>query len=128
LLDVLRNGRPRDYLLNAEAERRLAGVLSGVAQKKGRKLPGDERLDEATMDRLLQEGLSTRGPPQRKWVLDATAVAASHAEVGFPVVKLLVGDDAPQFTWLTEELALCWVHEARHSNKLVPPMRRSRRS
>ena len=53
-------------------------------------------------------------------MLDATAVAAYHAEVGFPVVKLLICGDAPQFTWLTEELALCWVHEARHYNKLLP--------
>ena len=120
ILDVLRNGRPREYLLNAEAESLLAGVLSGVAQKELSKLPRDERLDEATMLRLLAERLPSLGVQQRKWVLDATAVAAYHAEVGFPVVKLLVCDDAPQFTWLTEELGLCWVHEVRHYNKLLP--------
>ena len=47
-------------------------------------------------------------------------MAAYHADVGFPVVQLLVCADAPPFTWLTEELALCWVHEARHYNKLLP--------
>jgi hypothetical protein len=120
LLDVLRGGRPRDYLLNAEAEGLLAEVLSGAALRKVRALPRRERLNEATMGRLLDERLGTLGPQQRKWVLDATAVAAYHAEVGFPVVKLLVCDDAPQFTWLTAELALCWVHEARHYKKLVP--------
>jgi len=120
LLAVLRNGRPREYLVNGEAERLLADVLSGVARKQVSKLPRDQRLDEATMLRLVEERLGTLGPQQRKWVLDATAVAAYHAEVGFPVVKLLVCDDAPQFTWLTEELALCWIHEARHYKKLVP--------
>ena len=120
ILDVLRNGRPRQYLYNAEAESLLAGVLSGVAQKQLSKLPRDERLDEPTMARLLEERLGSLGPLQRKWVLDATAVAAYHSEVGFPVVKLLVCDDAPQFTWVTSELALCWVHEARHYNKLLP--------
>jgi len=120
ILDVLRNGRPREYLLNAEADRLLAGVLSGVAQKQVRTLPREERLDEATMLQVLDERASRLGPQQRKWVLDAAAVAAYHAEVGFPVVKLLICDDAPQFTWLTEELALCWVHEARHYNKLLP--------
>ena len=40
--------------------------------------------------------------------------------LGFPVVRLLVCDDAPQFTLVTEELALCWVHEGRHYKKLVP--------
>jgi hypothetical protein len=47
-------------------------------------------------------------------------VAAYHAELAFLGVRLLVGDDAPQFTLLTEELALCWVHEGRHYTKLVP--------
>lgn len=120
ILDVLRGGRPREYLFNAEAEGFLARVLSGVAQKQVLKLPRDERLDEPTMLKLLEERLPSLGVQQRKWVLDATAVAAYHAEVGFPVVKLLVCDDAPQFTWITSELGLCWVHEARHYNKLLP--------
>ncbi len=47
-------------------------------------------------------------------------MAAYHAETGFPVVKLLLCDDAPQFSWLTKELALCWVHEGRHYKKLTP--------
>ena len=120
LLDVLRNFRPREYLVNGEADRLLAEVLSGVAQKQVSKLPRDERLDEATMLCLLAERLGTLGPQQRKWVLAATAVAAYHAEVDCAVVQLLVCDDAPQFTWLTKELALCWIHEARHYKKLVP--------
>ena len=120
ILDVLRNGRPREYLFNAEAESLLAGVLSGVAQKQLSKLPRDQRLDAPTMLGLLDGPLGSLGVQQRKWVLDATAVAAYHAEVGFAVVRLLVCDDAPQFTWLTEELGLCWVHEARHYNKLGP--------
>jgi hypothetical protein len=60
------------------------------------------------------------GPQQRKWILDATAVAAYHADMGVPVVRLLVCDDAPQFTLVTEELARCWVHEGRHDKKLLP--------
>lgn len=81
LLDVLRGGRAREYRFNAEAEGLLAEVLSGVALQKVRALlPHDERLDEATMTRLLDERLGTLGPQQRKWVLDATAVAAYHAE------------------------------------------------
>ena len=51
---------------------------------------------------------------------DALAVAAYHAETEWPVVRLLVCDDAPQWTWLSEELGLCWVHEGRHYKKLTP--------
>ena len=57
---------------------------------------------------------------ERKWLLDATAVAAYHADLEGPVVRLVVCDDAPQFTLVTEELALCWVHEGRHYKKLLP--------
>jgi hypothetical protein len=120
VLNVLRGGRRRAYLFNAEAESLVAGVLSRVARGRLSVLPRDQVLDEATMLGLLDGPLAKLGPQQRKWVQDATAVAAYHAEVGFPVVKLLVCDDAPQFTWLTEELALCWVHEARHYHKLLP--------
>src|SRR6266849_4464465 len=102
IIDVLPKHRPRRFLVNAEA----LGVLKAL-------------------------GLSTVrhrqvGQLQRKWILDATAVAAYHADVEFPVVRLLVCDDAPQFTLVTEELALCWVHEGRHYKKLLPSISRHR--
>jgi len=60
------------------------------------------------------------GPRQRQHVLEAAAVAAYHAQLEFPVIQLLLCDDAPQFNWLTAELALCWVHAGRHYKKLTP--------
>ncbi len=47
-------------------------------------------------------------------------MAAYHAALEFPVVRLLVCDDAPQFTLVTEKLGLCWVHDGRHYKKLMP--------
>ena len=41
-------------------------------------------------------------------------------QLAFPVVKLLLCDDAPQFNWVTAQLALCWIHEGRHYKKLAP--------
>ncbi len=120
ILDVLRNGRPRQYLINAEVDRLLEGVLSGTVGQQLSKLPRGQVLDEVTMVGLLEERLPNLGVQQRKWLMDAMGVAAYHAETEFPVVKLLVCDDAPQFTWLTEQLALCWVHEGRHYKKLLP--------
>ena len=52
--------------------------------------------------------------------MDALAVAAEHAQVGFPVIRLLRCADAPQFHLLVDDLARCWVHEGRHSKKLPP--------
>jgi hypothetical protein len=57
---------------------------------------------------------------QRKAIIDAAAVAAYHAEKDVPVVDTLICDDAPQFTWLTRNLMLCWVHAGRAYKKLMP--------
>lgn len=80
VLDTLRNGRPRGYLLNEEAEGYLARTqMSQVAVrllKAG--MAWDKLVNEATMKALLEGPLSKLGPQQQRWVLDATAVAAYH--------------------------------------------------
>jgi len=65
------------------------------------------------------------GPLQKKRILDAAAIAAYRNQAKFPwalssVVRLLICDDAPQFKLITEDLALCWVHDGRHYKKLTP--------
>ncbi|MGH2359103.1 MAG: IS66 family transposase [bacterium] len=121
VLDVLRGGQPRCFRLNAEAMGylELAGV-SGLTRQKLTSLPPDQDLDEATLQQLLDTHLPGLGVQQRKWILDATAVAADHAQTEWPIVRLLICDGAGQFTGVTEDLALCWVHEGRHYKKLVP--------
>jgi hypothetical protein len=121
VLDVLTNHRPRRFLVNTEALNFLEACgLSTVRRQQLAQLPGDTLLDDVVIHALLDTHLPGLGPQQRKWILDATAVAAYHAELESPVVRLLVCDDAPQFTLVTDELALCWVHEGRHDKKLVP--------
>jgi len=121
IIDVLTNHRPRSFLVNEEALGYLETFgLSTVRRRQVGQLPCGVLLDDVTMQALLETHLPALGPQQRKWSLDATAVAAYHADLEFPVVRLLVCDDAPQFTVVTEELALCWVHEGRHYKKLVP--------
>jgi len=53
-------------------------------------------------------------------VREALARAAYLADPSWPVVRTLVCDDAPQFRAVTEELALCWIHEGRHYKQLTP--------
>jgi len=121
VIDVLRNQRPRRFVVNDEALGYLERVgLSAVRREQMTHLPRDVPLDEVTLEALLEEHLPGLGPQQRKWILDATAVAAYHVELEFPVIRLLVCDDAPQFKWVTDELALCWVHDGRHYKKLTP--------
>jgi transposase IS66 family protein len=121
VLDVLTNSRPRRFVVNAEALGYVeASGLSAVRCRQLAQVASEEIMDEGQMQALLETHLPGLGPQQRKWILDATAVAAYHAAVEVPVVRLLVCDDAPQFTLITEELALCWVHEGRHYKKLMP--------
>jgi hypothetical protein len=129
VIDVLRNGQERRFLLNAEAMDYLNHVqLSATVRQQLTQLAQDQILDEAMMQDWLNAHLPDLGPQQRKRILDATAVAAYHAEVEFPVVDLLVCDDAPQFKWVTENLVLCWVHEGRHYKKLAPYVAHHRQS
>jgi hypothetical protein len=115
IIDVLTNHRPRRFLVNEEALGYVEACgLSVVRRRQLEHIPRDVLLEEATMQSLLATYLPGLGPQQRKWLLDATAVAAYHVTLGCPVVRLLVCDDAPQFALVTEELALCWVHEGRH--------------
>jgi hypothetical protein len=121
VLDVLRNGRPRVFLLNDRAERWLEQAgLSRTIQKQVARLPHDQIWDETTLNALLDQHLPTAGGQQRRWIADATAVAAYHAQDAYPIVRLLLCDDAPQFVGITDALALCWIHEGRHYKKLTP--------
>jgi len=115
ILDVLRNGAPRTFRLNEEAFGYLerAGVAA-VTRAKLTALPRDQSVDEPTMQQWVTVILPSVGSQTRKWIVDAAAVAAYHAQTEWPIVRLLLCDGALQFRWVTGELALCWVHEGRH--------------
>jgi Transposase IS66 family len=121
VIDVLRDLAPRCFRLNAEALTYLAATqLATKTLAVLAALAPDQELDEAELAALLAAHLPGLGDQAVRWIRDAMAVAAYHAQVGYPVVRLLVCDDAPQFKGVTEELGLCWVHEGRHYKKLTP--------
>jgi len=121
VLDVLRNGRERQFRLNDEA---LGYLESTPLSKATRNWLSARCSDHDWKEKTFVERLDANWPKlnvqQRQAILSAAAVAAYHAETDTPLVLLLVCDDAPQFNWLTEEIALCWVHEGRHYKKLMP--------
>jgi hypothetical protein len=82
----------------------------------------DKKLDEKQMHQLMEEIFSdpSKGINQRTRIMEAGAIAAYHNQKEFPVVKALLSDAAPQFKKLTEEQALCWIHDGRDYTKLVP--------
>lgn len=121
VIDVLNNSSDRRFLLNDEAFD-LLRLLRVSARVIGQLdcLPQKQEWSEGEFAGLLDQHLPNLGPQQRKWVLDATAIAAYHAQTRFPLVELLICDDAPQFKLVTDELSLCWIHDGRHYKKLIP--------
>jgi Transposase IS66 family len=122
LLRVLQGGADPVFQMNELALELMAEL--GVTQKWCRMLPTvlprDQTYTESQLDEVLDRHLPKHGIPLRKSVKDALAIAAYRTQTAYPVVKLLVCDDAPQFNALTVELALCWIHEYRHYKKLMP--------
>ena len=123
VLDVLRGGVPRLFRLDASAERlmRLMDVPARD-QRKLAHLPRDQDVSEAVLEQYLATYGKGITEQRRKWITDSLAIAAYHAQRDspFPIVHTLVCDDAPQWTMLTEAVALCWVHDGRHYKKLEP--------
>jgi hypothetical protein len=121
VLDVLRPGRERRFRLNDEALDYLASTpLSKVTRNWLSAQCSDQDWDEQTFVEHLDTNWPKLNEQQRQTILSAAAVAAYHTEEDLPIVRLLLCDDAPQYNWIAEELALCWIHEGRHYKKLMP--------
>jgi hypothetical protein len=121
VIDVLRNSSERRFLLNDEAFNLLHSLkVSARVSRQLKRLSPEQEWGESEFTAWLNQHLPDLGPQQFSRILDAAAIAAYHAQVGFPVVELLIGDDAPQFKLITYELFLCWIHDGRHYKKLIP--------
>ena len=121
VIDVLSNGRARTFRCNGEALQIMKMLKTPqYALKKLAKLSKNQDYDQEFMDNWLPENLPRLNDQQHGTILSSMAIAAYHAQTDYPVVKLLICDDAPQFRWVTDELALCWIHEGRHYKKLSP--------
>lgn len=69
---------------------------------------------------LIEKYLPKLGKQHRSRFLESAAISFYHSQEEFPVIQLLICDDAPQFKLVTEELGLCWIHSGRHYKKLNP--------
>jgi hypothetical protein len=122
LVQVLLGGTEPLFRLNELALSLLERF--GLAQKWSKQLckllPAEHDYTQEQLDTRLNEHLPKLGTQQRKWIKDALAIAAYRSQDIWPIVELLLCDDAPQFHFLTIELALCWIHEGRHYKKLRP--------
>lgn len=122
VIAVLQNSEQPVYLYNERTQEWLKqlGVpkwaWSHIAQWSQ-----NELLTEKQARELLLGELSERlNSQQQARILEAGALTAYYAQDRYPVIPILVSDDAPQFSNLAHEQMLCWVHEGRHYKKLTP--------
>ncbi|MEH2076849.1 MAG: transposase, partial [Nostoc sp.] len=117
----LQNGRELEFILNPLTFSLLDHFQLPQKWKNSLKLlPTETVLTETQFNTLLDTYLPKLGSQQRTRIMEAAAIAFYHQQTDWPVVQTLVCDDAPQFKLLTNNIALCWVHEGRHYKKLTP--------
>jgi len=99
---------------------------------------GISQKDRTRLSELLQEGqrmsmaefeemIKTQAPDifSKKnsfaRIRESLALGHYHTQEDFPVADILLSDNAPEYQKIARLLhALCWVHDARHYNKLSP--------
>ncbi len=123
ILDILRNFESRSFLFNEETfsllkqlkiPKKVIILLHKVEKNVG--------FNEQEMDEILNVIFPdpNKGKLHRIRIMEAGAIAFYHQESDMPIVKVLLGDDAPQFKLTTDELMLCWIHDGRHYKRLRP--------
>ena len=117
----LQNGQELEFILNEFTYQLLEHFQLPIKWKNSLKLLPQETVVSSTQfDALLDTYLPKLGSQKRTRVMESAAIAFYHQQTDWTVVKTLVCDDAPQFKLITDDLALCWVHEGRHYKKLSP--------
>jgi hypothetical protein len=121
VVKVLQNATELELIVNQLTENLLETFQIPTKWKNALKLlPQETVLSEAEFNALLDTYLPKLGSQHRTRIIEAAAIAFYHQQTDWPVVQTLVCDDAPQFKLLTDNIALCWVHEGRHYKKLTP--------
>jgi len=123
ILDLLLCGRERRYRFDLKAFCLMSDFK--VAKKVTDQLLNlteDKEISEAEMQALLKKVFpdDKKGKNTKTRIMESAAIAAYQRQTEVPVVDILLADDAPQFKKITAELALCWIHEGRHYNRLDP--------
>lgn len=122
LITLLQNRETAVYLFNEQTATWLQTfAVPQWAQGQLAHWPSAVLLEEAQVTALLAGELSERlNQQQLARIREAGALTAYYAQDRYPVIPILISDDAPQFRHLTAQQMLCWVHEGRHYKKLTP--------
>lgn len=127
VLRALLVGAPFTYVCDSAALAYLQnyGLSKSLRRRIEALFPEQGLLSEAQFSKRL-DAMADLGPRQRKIVREALAISGYHIQTEVPVIKMLLCDDAPQFNLVTDDLSLCWVHDARNYKKLNPAVHHNR--
>lgn len=121
VISVLQNQSEPHFLFNQDTPTRLAGfAIPQWAQRQISQWPQDILLSQAELDELVQSQLGRLNEQQQARVYEAAALTAYYHQTTWPIVLLLLSDEARQYAAIAPQQALCWVHEGRHYKKLSP--------
>ena len=123
ILKILLGGKIKNYNFNEDAFTLLEYFrLTKKMIDKIRDMVFGQILDNEQMEQLLQKIFPDpdKGKNLRKRIMEAGAIAAYQQQTDYPVIQILLSDDAPQFKLLTKEQVLCWIHDGRHYKMLHP--------
>lgn len=121
IIEVLQNVPEAPLLLNEQTVSWLETfAVPQWAQRVVAGWPQQVALSYAQLKELIKADLDRLNDQQQARVFEAAALSAYHHQTSRPIIPLLLSDDASQFREITNEQALCWVHEGRHYKKLTP--------
>jgi hypothetical protein len=118
---VLQNTDELHFRLDQETLQLLQTEFS-IPEKWQQHIAGLREVEFAASEftTLLDDWFGERNKQLRTAIEHASAIVYYRHQSRVPVVRTLVCDDAGQFKLLTNRLALCWIHEGRHYEKLSP--------
>ncbi len=122
IIDILRNFKARTYILNNNTINLLEkfNISKKIITSIDEKIDKWKIFTEIEFDSIILELFPKLWKNNKSRIKESFAIAYYQQETDFPIIKILICDDAPQFKHITEFLGLCWIHEWRHFKKLIP--------
>lgn len=118
ILEILGQGIVRHTFTKATYDLMLEMGVSNKVINQLQSLASQE-LSTEELALVLQNMFGDDGHATAKRIITEASAIIAYQQMP-QAIKILVCDNAPQFKQITEILALCWVHAARHYKKLTP--------